>query len=1099
MTETDSGDPVPGRSVTFTFDGAPACSATTDFDGKASCVTTPSAPAGVHTVEATAAADGFFGGATASESFTLVKRPTTITYDGDTTANTTDSATLSATLLDERLNAPLSGRTVTFILGTQSCVGVTDAVGHASCTITINQAPGNPAVIAEFAGDATYVASSDADKFFITKEQSAVDLTVPPVVLIGDPVPMSAGLVDGDSGSPIVGATLVFTLAGETCSGVTDAHGVAACTVTPHEPVGTYPAVVTFDGNVLFTATSDTEPVVIRKRPTTLTYDGATSGDYSDLVSLGATLIDAATGTPVAGAPVTLTLGLQSCSGTTDAGGRATCSITLSQPPGSYTVVATFATSPVYEGSTASEPFTINKEATLLTYDGQVRSYVGQPAALSATLVDSDSGAPIEGRSVTLTFAGNESCTAVTTFTGQASCSVVPSEPAGTHTVTASFAGDDFYTASSDSETYDIDKWPTAVDYNGDTSGFRGHPATMSGVLHDVVPGVPLAGATLTFTLGTQSCSGTTNASGTATCTISPSGGRGATPVTVAYAGSPRYLPSSDTDSFFVLVPTETGRATVVDLTAPILGNKVISDTGAVRTDQTAVKRANLVSLPGPPLAVSVADARVVTQFGTSYAEASVASVEIGLALVPAIKLKAVASASTSSCSKPSSGTSSIGELDHRHDQGPDQDGAERDGRCRAAQDRVQRAEAVHHGRRRARPHRQRGAHHRVGHRPDRVVGYQRHPRLRRPAPRLKPDASRRADCPSACHQWQVEGREQSGGGGAHRGDGVEDPHGGGEQAAIVVVAVRRLHGELERVRRVALDGDAVALALRPMRRDVGVHAGDVLDDEPRLAAHDALDLEAEPGGGALLDRADRRRERLGRRFALVHLADALELDTKPLGHQVDHPTPRRGEDTRQQDERCLVEGAAEAHRVEDDLGLHVGRVVEDLHHPSAVDPAAEPEQREWQQVVGETRIDPGREARRAPSLARGLQPFDGPAVRRPGVHERHDRSRHHVLARFQRETHVGHRFVRAQVAGGGVGHDVGVEGQRGGDVGGGQHAGGGAEPAQLGRVLPRLRVTAHHQTHELKLGVLDDGPQRELPHVAGRPLDHSIRHENTF
>src|SRR5262249_58707595 len=60
----------------------------------------------------------------------------------------------------------------------------------------------------------------------------------------------------------------------------------------------------------------------------------------------------------------------------------------------------------------------------------------------------------------------------------------------------------------------------TTLTYTGDTTADFHDPANLSAVLKVTSSGAPIAGATVTFTLGTQGCSGTTNASGIVSCTI---------------------------------------------------------------------------------------------------------------------------------------------------------------------------------------------------------------------------------------------------------------------------------------------------------------------------------------------------------------------------------------------------------------------------------------------------------------------------------------------------------------------------------------------------------------------------------------------------
>src|SRR5262249_11889294 len=80
----------------------------------------------------------------------------------------------------------------------------------------------------------------------------------------------------------------------------------------------------------------------VTKRDTTLGYTGPTSSAPSKSVTLTADLVDEY-GQAVAGKKVTFTLGSQTATGTTDAAGKASAVIKLTQKPGSYPASASLA------------------------------------------------------------------------------------------------------------------------------------------------------------------------------------------------------------------------------------------------------------------------------------------------------------------------------------------------------------------------------------------------------------------------------------------------------------------------------------------------------------------------------------------------------------------------------------------------------------------------------------------------------------------------------------------------------------------------------------------------------------------------------------
>jgi photosystem II stability/assembly factor-like uncharacterized protein len=79
-------------------------------------------------------------------------------------------------------------------------------------------------------------------------------------------------------------------------------------------------------------------------------------GEISDALTLAATLTTAAhPETPIAGETVTFALGTASCTGVTDAAGRASCALTVPPPPGKQVAQATFAGDNIYSGSADAE------------------------------------------------------------------------------------------------------------------------------------------------------------------------------------------------------------------------------------------------------------------------------------------------------------------------------------------------------------------------------------------------------------------------------------------------------------------------------------------------------------------------------------------------------------------------------------------------------------------------------------------------------------------------------------------------------------------------------------------------------------------------
>ena len=98
----------------------------------------------------------------------VVSTGSTLLYDGGSLAAYGNNMNLGALLNSTGASQPpITGATVSFQLGSQSCSGTTDPTGFAGCTIVDNQTPGAYTVTASFAGNASYGASSTSSSFNI--------------------------------------------------------------------------------------------------------------------------------------------------------------------------------------------------------------------------------------------------------------------------------------------------------------------------------------------------------------------------------------------------------------------------------------------------------------------------------------------------------------------------------------------------------------------------------------------------------------------------------------------------------------------------------------------------------------------------------------------------------------------------------------------------------------------------------------------------------------------------------------------------------------------------------------------------------------------
>jgi hypothetical protein len=187
-----------------------------------------------------------------------------------------------------------------------------------------------------------------------------------------------------------------------------------------------------------------------------------------------------------------------------------------------------------------------------LSYSGDTTVDFNDQVTLAGDLTVSGSSTPVPGDTITLAL-GTQSCQAVTDAAGHGKCSFVVTQSPGSYTASAFFAGDPAYNGANSSSGFTITQEESQVTYGGALTSDYHDAFTASATLVDPVDSVPIAGKTVTFTLGIgDSCSDTTNASGVASCSITPTQVPATYQLVSSFAGDINYVSSGDSDSFVV-------------------------------------------------------------------------------------------------------------------------------------------------------------------------------------------------------------------------------------------------------------------------------------------------------------------------------------------------------------------------------------------------------------------------------------------------------------------------------------------------------------------------------------------------------------------
>jgi hypothetical protein len=149
-------------------------------------------------------------------------------------------------------------------------------LGIAECSVVLTQVPGAYIATASFAGTSQYDASTDSASFVIKKETTVLTYTGPTLIANGLPITL-IGVLTEDDGPFVQGRTVNFVLgtggSAQTCSGVTNASGLASCVIAlVNQPLGPGTVSASFAGDAFYLPSSDSA--------TTIVFQWTTGGNF---------------------------------------------------------------------------------------------------------------------------------------------------------------------------------------------------------------------------------------------------------------------------------------------------------------------------------------------------------------------------------------------------------------------------------------------------------------------------------------------------------------------------------------------------------------------------------------------------------------------------------------------------------------------------------------------------------------------------------------------------------------------------------------------------------------------------------------------------
>ncbi len=569
---------IPTGTVTFYNGSTVLGTGTVNSSGVATLATT-SLPVGTDSVTAVYGGDNNFNTTTSNAvSETVGKGSATGTLS---TSNAAPNYGASVTLTDTltAINGVMPTGTVTFYSGS-TALGTATVDSNGIATLTTRALPvGTDSVTATYGGDSNYVPStSNTVTETVAKRTDTGTLTTSNATPnYGQSVTLTDTL-SAVNGTFPTGTVTFYNGSTSLGTGTVNSSGVATLS-TSALPTGTDSVTAVYGGDTNYnnnTSNAVTETVGKATSSNTLTTSNATP-NYGQPVTLTAALTSVNGVVPTG--TVTFYNGTTSLgTGTVNSSGVATLT-TSSLPIGTDSVTAVYGGDTNYASSTsAAVTETVGKApgGGTLTTSNATPNY-GQSVTLTDTLTAANGVIPTG----TVTFYSGTTSLGTGTVNGSGVATLATTAlPVGTDSVTAVYAGDTNYSASTSNavtETVAKDA-PSGTLTTSNASPTYGQSVTLTDTL-PTVNGVAPTG-TVTFYNGTTSLgTGTVNSSGLATLATS-SLPVGTDSVTAVYGGDANYSTStSNAVAETVTKSTATGTLTTSNAT-PTYGQSVtLTDT----------------------------------------------------------------------------------------------------------------------------------------------------------------------------------------------------------------------------------------------------------------------------------------------------------------------------------------------------------------------------------------------------------------------------------------------------------------------------------------------------------------------------------------
>ncbi len=468
--------------------------------------------------------------------------------------------------------------TVTFIISADgpTVTGTLDASGNASVTVPALSV-GTHQVAAFYNGDTNFAASnSGLTPLTVNPADSTTTLTVSPAAPVcGQEVTLCAQVAVVAPGTCTPTGTVTFAIDGVPFDVAALDAGGQAC-VTADILVGTHTVTATYNGNGDVAGSTGTGTVTVGQGASTTTVTVSPAVPVcGEEVTLCAQVTASPPSTCAPSGTVTFVIsGGPTLTGTLDETGQA-CVTTNALTAGSYTVTATYAGDTGVAGSTGSASFTVGQGTSATAVSVLPSPTVcGEVVTICANVTVAPPSTCLPSGNVTFVIAGGPTLTGTLDATGQA-CVTTNAIPVGTHTVTATYAGDGGVTGSTGTGSVTVNQASSTTTLTITPSTVScGETVSLCAQVTTTPPGTCVPTGTVTFTIaGGPTLTAPLDATGQA-CVTAGNIPVGTHAVTATYSGDTGVTGSSATGSITVNQAVSTTTLSFLP-TSPVCGQPV--------------------------------------------------------------------------------------------------------------------------------------------------------------------------------------------------------------------------------------------------------------------------------------------------------------------------------------------------------------------------------------------------------------------------------------------------------------------------------------------------------------------------------------------